>query len=192
MAPPTSDSTATAAVLGIDGFARAARALRPPPAYRIALDSGVGFRNVRRALDHPLGTRLPTWLRIVGSLGLALVGVERGGGRGDDLPGRWCFCASDEEAAPAVGHVLRTRRIWRSWSRREAARHAGVSVAAVASAERGRGDLRRLERLCDSLELELWIALPPGQTSLDALWKERALRCLQQPARYPVLPRSLR
>jgi len=186
-----SDRTARASgsvtVLSLDEAARAARSLHPPPAYRLSLDSGVEYKNVRRALAQPLGVRVPTWQRILASLGLRMVAA----GCVEDViwPGTATIVVGFDAdaaalAAPPGAVGLRAYRLAHGWSRRELARRSGVSVEALDSAENGRGDLRRLTRLCETMELRLLVVLPPGHDTLESLWRERSARCLEEPAQY--------
>jgi transcriptional regulator with XRE-family HTH domain len=167
-----------------EGLAR----LRPPPAYRLALDSGVEYNNVRRALSQPGRTRVATWCKLLRSLRLRMLAVQKdaapawcdpaGAGTGSDAPPPAPF-------DPACERALERCRRARGWSRRELARRAGVSIDTVVSLEQGRGLLGKLEQVCAALELRLVFRLPPGHVTLDALWRERAARCLEAPAQFP-------
>src|SRR5258708_18700480 len=60
-------------VMALEEFAHRMPLVQPPCAYRLSLDSGVEFNNVKHAFDQPLAVRLDTWLRLLKSLGVSLV-----------------------------------------------------------------------------------------------------------------------
>ncbi len=188
-----SRASGSVTVLTLEELSLQLRSLRPPPAYRLSLDSGVQYKNVRRAFEHPWTVRLDTWLRLLRSLEIRIVAAARA----EHLfwpheQGLLVAFGMDAAALadPAAATSLRGCRMHRGWSRRELARRAGVSVDAVASAEAGRGLVGKLARVCDCLGLRLLLALPPRYASLDELWAEHAARCLAQPEHYRRTQRS--
>lgn len=167
----------SAAALTLEQLARELALLQPPPAYRLSLDSGVGYRNVRRAVEKPLTARLATWQRLLHSLRSNLVAT----------PGNHAPQASWPLDTPArAGAGLRAARRRHGWSQRELARRAGVCVDAVIVLERGQGLLGQWQRICTTLGVQLGVALAPPHDTLAALWREQAPRCLQEPAQYPI------
>lgn len=165
---------ATAAVvLPLHELAARLPALRPPPAYRLSLDSGVGYKNVRRAFEEPMAIRIGTWQRLLRSLHIQLVVVSAAADRG---------APTIIESGPGT---LRARRLARRWSRRDLAERAGVGIDAVAAIEAGVGLAGSLARVCAALDLRLGAALPPHCRSLEQLWEERAAGCLAAPAQFP-------
>jgi len=174
-------------VLTLEELAQRMRVLQPPAAYRLSLDSGVEYKNVQRAFERPLTVRLATWLRLMRSLRIRMVAAACA----EDViwPGEQTRLVGFDKSAgalvaPACATSLRACRVGRGWSRRQLALRAGVSIDAVDSAERGRGLMGKLARVCDGLGLQLLYALPPWHASLEDLWTERAARCLSQPAQY--------
>jgi DNA-binding XRE family transcriptional regulator len=163
-------------VLGLEDLARGLRHLHPPPAYRLSVDSGVEYKNVRRALERPLAARFATWQKLLRSLGLRMVAAASA----EDViwPGtRTVVIGFGDEAAslvdPSRTTSLRAYRMAHGWSRRGLARRAGVSAESVDSVERGHGLAGRLAQVCEPLGLRLLIALPAAHGSLDSLWHER-------------------
>lgn len=188
-------ASASVTLLGLEEFARGLRSLHPPPAYRLSLDSGIEYKNVRRALERPLVLRLGTWRRLLRSLRVRMVAAACA----EDViwPGaqtRVVAFGAEADALVSPGNAvsLRQYRVARGWSRRELARRAAVSVDAVSSVECNRGTIDKLARVCAALDLRLLLALPPWHGTLQSLWEERAARCLSQPAQYPPAPRRLR
>jgi DNA-binding XRE family transcriptional regulator len=182
-------ASSSVTVLTLEELARRMQSLQPPAAYRLSLDSGLEYQNVRRAIERPLTVRLDTWLKLSRSLRIRMVAAACA----EDViwPGEQTLLVAfgtDATAlvAPASTTSLRSCRIQRGWSRRELARRAGVSVDAVGSVENGRGLMCKLVRICEAFGLQLLLALPPWHASLEALWTERAARCLQHPAQYPA------
>jgi transcriptional regulator with XRE-family HTH domain len=175
-------------VLSLDELAEGLARLQPPPAYRLSLDSGIEYKNVRRAFAQPRAARLLTWRKLLRSLDLRLIAVDPAAG------GAWAAHGSGGDtaigacslAAPIDGASLAFLRQCRGWSRREMARRAGVGVDAIGSLESGGGMVESLVRVCGALGLELLLALPPDATSLGALWEQRAGRCLDAPAQFPA------
>lgn len=173
-------------VLTLAELARHLPRLHPPAAYRLSLDSGIEYKNVRRAFVQPLAVRLGTWQRLLRSLRIRLVAAASP----EDViwPGADTRLVDLGAAAPQdAGHApgLRALRQGMGWSRRELARRAGLGLDAVASVEKGGGMTANLERVCNAYGLQLLAALPPGFASLEELWDERAGRCLAQPAQFP-------
>lgn len=176
-------------VLTLGELAACLRCAQPPAAYRLSLDSGVEYKNVRRALERPESVRRETWRKIVRSLGVHMLAATRP----EDLrtPGDRTrvvgFGAESAALVPATAATsLRACRQHRGWSGREMAARAGISIEAVRSVERGSGLVGNLLRICAALDLQLLFALPSVYPSIEALWRERAARCLEEPAQYPV------
>lgn len=174
-------------VLALEELAARMRALRPPATYRLSLDSGVEYKNVRHALQHPETVRVNTWLKLMRSLRIRTVAAARP----EDLiwPGEQTLVIAFDRAAcalvrPACTMSLRAWRVRRHWSRQQLALLARISVDAVDSLESGRGLIGNLARVCQALELQLLCALPPWHASLEDLWAEQADRCLARPAHY--------
>jgi len=158
--------------------------LQPPVAYRLSLDSGVGYKNVRRALEQPLAIRLQTWGKLLRSLHMGLALAARAG-PADGLPDTTPrgACAADITGNPAGN--LRSGRLALGWSRRELAERAGVGLDAVVSLEAGRGLAGTLSRVCAAMDLQPLLTLPPKRDSLEQLWEERSSGCLSAPAQFP-------
>ena len=171
--PPARAEILCAAVLTLDELATQLAGLQPPAAYRLSLDSGVGYKNVRRAFVAPMAIRIGTWRRLLRSLRIGLLAVAAAG-----------TCATPATEEP-TGEGLRACRLARGWSRRELAQRAGISTDAVAAIEAGAGLSGSLARVCTALGLHLVAALPPHCRSLEQLWEERAAGCLAAPAHYP-------
>jgi hypothetical protein len=173
--------------LSLDELAQGLAQLQPPPAYRLSLDSGIEYKNVRRAFAQPRAARLHTWRKLLRSLDIRLIAVDAAAGRVWAAHGCGGTAAIGpcSLAAPIDGASLEFLRQCRGWSRREMARRAGLGVDAIGSLERGGGMVESLVRVCGALGLELLLALPPDATSLGALWEQRAGRCLDAPAQFP-------
>jgi len=157
--------------------------LQPPVAYRLSLDCGVGYKNVRRALAQPMAIRLPTWVKLLRSLNMQLVVARRTG-----HPGAMAGAAPVGTCASSVMEVagtLRCRRLALGWSRRALAERAGVGLDTVVSLEAGCGRVGTLSRVCEAMDLQLNLTLPPGFDSLEQLWEERSCLCLRAPAQFP-------
>ena len=176
-------------VLTLDHLVVRLRALQPPATYRLSVDSGIEYKNVRRALERPLAIRLDTWLKLMRSLRIRTVAAARA----EDViwPGEHTLVVAFDSAAyalvaPTCATSLRACRIRRGLSRRQLALCAGVSIDAVDSVERGRGLLGNLTHVCRALRLDLLCVLPPWHTSLEDLWREQAARCLARPLHYAV------
>jgi transcriptional regulator with XRE-family HTH domain len=178
-------------VLALDDFARQMPLVQPPCAYRLSLDSGVEFNNVKHAFDQPLAVRLDTWLRLLRSLGVCLVAALRR----EDV-------ASEDHAVPRVRigvengtegprlapskqSTLQDCRRERGMSMASLAQKIGVSIDTVTSVERGRGLLRNVARVCEQYGLQLYVALPGRFKSVDELWAEHAERYLLAPSQFP-------
>lgn len=160
------------------------RRLQPPVAYRLSLDSGVGYKNVRRALEQPMAIRLQTWGKLLRSLRMGLVLAARAGpaaGMAGATPG--CAYATDITGNQAGN--LRSRRLALGWSRRALAQRAGVGLDAVVSLEAGRGLVGTLSRVCAAMDLQPLLTLPPDRVCLEQLWEERSSGCLSAPAQFP-------
>jgi transcriptional regulator with XRE-family HTH domain len=181
-------ASGSVAVLTLEELARQLPRLQPPAAYRLSLDSGVEYKNVRRAFAQPMATRLDTWRKLLHSLHLRLVAAASAEdviwpGAGTRMIGFGADAAALAGAANTLS--LRSYRQAAGWSRRELARRAGVGLDAVASLEDGRGMVGTLVRVCGALGLQLLLALPPACATLEELWAERAGGCLAEPAQYP-------
>lgn len=190
---PASDADAPApasgpcTVLTLAELAEGLVRLQPPPAYRLGLDSGVEYNNVRRALAQPGRARVATWHKLLRSLHIRMLVAEPGGG------GVWPIAGPRRagpgtEAAPGRAAGLRELRRAHGWSRRALAARAGVSVDTIAALEGGGGLLGNLDRVCGALDLRLVFALPPRHGCLASLWRERAVPCLERPAQFPPAP----
>jgi hypothetical protein len=186
-------SSASHAVIEFDDLARAVRALRPPAAYRLSLDSGVAYRNVRNAIARPQAARVQTWLRLLASLRLRLIAAPSA----EDLI--WPGTHTPVVALDGVtaGHLawraspgLRAHRQAAGRSRSALARRAGMSTDCLESLESGLGRIASLEAACQAMGLRLLVALPLPHRSLASLWAERAPALLQAPARFPCAPHS--
>ncbi len=177
------------ATLLLDDLTRRMPTLQPPFAYRLSLDSGVEFNNVRHAFAEPLAVRLDTWLRLLRSLGVALVAAA---GSDDVLsadPDRARVRMGPEgpvRLAPSRVATLFDCRRQRGWSMAELALRVGVSIDTVMSIERGRGLLRNVARVGEQYGLQLYVALPDPHESLEDLWARRADGYLLAPAQFPA------
>jgi len=177
--PPDADG-----VLTIEAFVQGMRLLQPPPAYRLSLDSGVEYKNVRRVLEQPLAARLHTWQKLLRSLRIRMLAARcvaealRSGAWESEGP------AGLAAEAPRCADALRDGRRARHWSRRELARRAGVSVDAINCIENGGGLLGTMAQLSSALDLRLYLVLPPQHPTLECLWRERAVLCLREPEQY--------
>jgi transcriptional regulator with XRE-family HTH domain len=181
-------ASGSVAVLTLGELAGRLSLLQPPAAYRLSLDSGIEYKNVRRAFEQPRAVRLDTWKKMLRSLRIRLVAAASA----EDIiwPGettRLIAFGTDAGTLAGAGHAvsLRGYRQAAGWSQRELARRAGVGLDAVISLEGGRGMAGTLERVCHAFGLQLLLALPPGHPTLEALWAERAGRCLAEPAQFP-------
>ncbi len=192
-ARPTEAFSASRVVIDFAELARAVQALRPPAAYRLSLDSGVAYRNVRNAIARPHAARVQTWLRLLASLRLRLVAAPSA----EDLtwPGTHTPVVSLDGVA--AGHLaalvspgLRAHREAAGRSRSALARLAGMSTDCLASLESGQGRIASLDAACNAMQLRLLVALPLPHRSLASLWSERAPALLQAPARFPCAPHS--
>jgi transcriptional regulator with XRE-family HTH domain len=175
-------------VLTLGELARRLPQLQPPAAYRLSLDSGIEYKNVRRAFEQPLAVRLDTWQKLLRSLRIRLVAAASA----EDViwPGastRMISFWADAGALAAAENAssLRSYRLTAGWSRRELARRAGVGLDAVASLEGGHGMAGTLAKVCHAFGLQLLLALPPVHATLEELWEDRAGRCLAEPAQFP-------
>ncbi len=174
-------------VLALEDLVARLCLLRPPATYRLSLDSGIEYKNVRRALQRPMSVRLDTWLKLMRSLRIRTVAAARA----EDViwPGEHTLVVAFDNTAcalvrPSCATSLRACRLQRGWSRRQLAQRAGVSIDAVNSVENSRGLMGKLANVCQALELHLLCALPPWHSSLEELWAEQSARCIAQPAQY--------
>jgi DNA-binding XRE family transcriptional regulator len=178
-------------VLTLEEFARQMPLVQPPCAYRLSLDSGVEFNNVKHAFEQPLAVRLDTWLRLLKSLGVSLVASPRREDVGSDDAGspRVRIGALDASygprLAPSKQSTLHECRRERALSMASLAQKIGVSIDTVTSVERGRGLLRNVSRVCEQYGLTLFVALPGRFASVDELWAEHAERYLLAPSQFP-------
>jgi transcriptional regulator with XRE-family HTH domain len=178
-------------VLALEDFARQMPLVQPPCAYRLSLDSGVEFNNVKHAFDQPLAVRLDTWLRLLKSLGVSLVAAARREDVASDDPAlpRVRIGAGDGAAGPRLSPSLQSTlqecRRERGMSMASLAQKIGVSIDTVTSVERGRGLLRNVARVCEQYGLHLFVALPGRFRSVDELWAEHAERYLLAPSQFP-------
>ena len=185
----TAHASGSVTVLTLEEFVVQLRKLRPPPAYRLSLDSGIEYKNVRLAFEQPFSTRLQTWRKLLNSLRIRMVAARCA----EDViwPGEnMLLVGFGAEAAtlvdPASTRTLRECRFHHGWSRRELAQRAAVSVDTVTSIENSRGLVCTLAQVCQALDLRLFLALPPRHDSLASVWAERAPCCLERPAHYPA------
>jgi transcriptional regulator with XRE-family HTH domain len=175
--------------LALGDLAQQMPALQPPFAYRLSLDSGVEFNNVKHAFEQPHAVRLDTWLRLLKSLGVSLVAAARAEDVGSNDPDVARVRIGPELStplSPARIASLQDCRRARGWSMAELAMRVGVSIDTVMSIERGRGLLRNIARVCEQYGLQLFVALPPPHGTLTALWAERAEQYLLAPAQFPL------
>jgi len=180
-------ASGSVAVLTLDDLVMRLRLLQPPATYRLSLDSGIEYKNVRRALERPMVVRLDTWLKLMRSLRIRTVAAARA----EDViwPGERTLIVVFDRTAwslvrPSCATSVRALRVHRGWSRRQLSERAGVSIDAVDSIESGRGLMGKLAQVCEALGLHLLCALPPWHASLEELWAEQAARCLARPAHY--------
>jgi transcriptional regulator with XRE-family HTH domain len=184
-------SAATLLVLPLEEFARQMPLVQPPCAYRLSLDSGVEFNNVKHAFEQPLAVRLDTWLRLLKSLGACLVAAPRGQDvASDDLSvPRVRIGAADQANGPPLASSLQSTlhecRRARGMSMASLAQQVGVSIDTVTSVERGRGLLRNVARVCEQFGLRLFVAMPGRFESVEQLWAEHAERYLLAPSQFP-------
>ncbi len=177
-------------ILALEEFARQMPLVQPPCAYRLSLDSGVEFNNVKHAFDQPLAVRLDTWLRLLKSLGVSLVAAVRSEDVGSDDPAVPRVLIGAEASygpplAPSRQSTLQDCRRVLGLSMATLAQRIGVSIDTVTSVERGRGLLRNVARVCDQFGLHLYVALPARFASVNALWAEHAERYLLAPSQFP-------
>jgi DNA-binding XRE family transcriptional regulator len=178
-------------VMPLQDFARRMPLVQPPCAYRLSLDSGVEFNNVKHAFDQPLAVRLDTWLRLLKSLGVCLVAAARREDVASDDPSVSRVRIGAAEAsegprlAPSKQSTLQECRRELGLSMASLAQSIGVSIDTVTSVERGRGLLRNVARVCEQYGLQLFVALPGRFASVDELWAEHADRYLLAPSQFP-------
>jgi transcriptional regulator with XRE-family HTH domain len=176
------------AVLPLERFAQLVQHLTPPFAYRLSLDSGVEFNNVKHAFDDPLGVRLGTLLRLLKSFGVSLVAArspEDVASADPSVPRVTLMQANGAVVAPAQAATLRECRQAAGMSMAALSARAGVSVDTVTAIERGQGLMRNVARMCEELGLSLYVLLPPPHQSVEALWAARAEGFLTAPAQFP-------
>jgi transcriptional regulator with XRE-family HTH domain len=179
-------------VMTLEEFVQRMPLVQPPCAYRLSLDSGVEFNNVKHAFEQPMAVRLDTWLRLLRSLGVSLVAAARSEDVWSDDPSiaRVLIGAMHDDAGP---HLVQSRRSSlqdcrrvRGLSMAALAHEIGVSIDTVTSVERGRGLLRNVARVCQQFGLSLFVALPGRFRSVDELWAARAERYLLAPSQFPL------
>jgi len=181
-----------ACVMLLEEFARRMPQVQPPCAYRLSLDSGVEFNNVKHAFEQPLAVRLDTWLRLLRSLGVSLVAATRSEDVTSDEPSvaRVLIGGSVADAGPALApsrqSSLQDCRRTRNLSMAALAEQIGVSIDTITSVERGRGLLRNVARVCEQFGLKLFVALPGRFRSVDDLWATHAERYLIAPSQFPL------
>jgi DNA-binding XRE family transcriptional regulator len=189
---PDLESFASPQVMALEEFARRMPLVQPPCAYRLSLDSGVEFNNVKHAFEQPLAVRLDTWLRLLRSLGVSLVAAARGEDVASDDPSvaRVVIGPADGDSGPRLApsreSSLQDCRRERSLSMASLAQQIGVSIDTVTSVERGRGLLRNVARVCQQYDLKLFVALPGRFRSVDELWAAHAERYLLAPSQFPL------
>jgi transcriptional regulator with XRE-family HTH domain len=200
-APPLEVAVAPAAgiphqpavfVMTLDEFVQRMPLVQPPCAYRLSLDSGVEFNNVKHAFEQPLAVRLDTWLRLLRSLGVSLVAAARREDVASDdasLPRVLIGTAPEDSGArvaPSRQASLQDCRRVRNLSMAALAHQIGVSIDTVTSVERGRGLLRNVARVCQQFGLSLFVVLPGAFRSVDELWAAHAERYLLAPSQFPL------
>jgi transcriptional regulator with XRE-family HTH domain len=178
-------------VMTLEEFVQRMPQVQPPCAYRLSLDSGVEFNNVKHAFEQPLAVRLDTWLRLLRSLGVSLVAAASSEDVGSDDPSvaRVLIGAHDDAGpllAPSKQASLQDCRRARNLSMAALAHQIGVSIDTVTSVERGRGLLRNVARVCQQFGLTLFVALPGAFQSVDELWAAHAERYLLAPSQFPL------
>jgi hypothetical protein len=187
MPAPSPQNGASAAILTLGELASALPALQPPPAYRLSLDSGVHYRNVRHALENPLRARVSTWRKLLASLHIRLLAAPRVEDviwPGEDSAVIGFDAHANALVAPTRLRTVASWRIERRHSRLGLAARAAISVDALAAVESGRGNLGTLAKVCEALGVQLLHVLPVPHDSLEKLWRERAVQCLEEPAQY--------
>lgn len=178
-------------VLALEDFAHQMPLVQPPCAYRLSLDSGVEFNNVKHAFDQPFAVRLDTWLRLLKSLGVSMVAAPSREDVASDDPNVARVRIGSPDAswgprlAPSSQATLLDCRRERALSMASLAQQIGVSIDTVTSVERGRGLLRNVARICEQYGLKLYVALPGRFASVTELWAEHAERYLIAPSQFP-------
>jgi transcriptional regulator with XRE-family HTH domain len=189
---PASAGPARLHVMTLDEFVHRMPQVQPPCAYRLSLDSGVEFNNVKHAFEQPLAVRLDTWLRLLRSLGVILVAAARGEDVASDDPSiaRVLIGSAADDSGPRLAPSrqasLQDCRRVRNLSMAALAHQIGVSIDTVTSVERGRGLLRNVARVCQQFGLSLFVALPGRFRSVDELWAAHAERYLLAPSQFPL------
>jgi transcriptional regulator with XRE-family HTH domain len=178
-------------VITLEQFVQRMPHVQPPCAYRLSLDSGVEFNNVKHAFEQPLAVRLDTWLRLLRSLGVCLVAAATSEDVASDDPSiaRVVIGTPDDCAphlAPSKQSSLQDCRRVRNLSMAALAHQIGVSIDTVTSVERGRGLLRNVARVCQQFGLSLFVAFPGRFRSVDELWAAHAERYLLAPSQFPL------
>jgi transcriptional regulator with XRE-family HTH domain len=181
-----------ATVITLEEFAQRMPLVQPPCAYRLSLDSGVEFNNVKHAFEQPMAVRLDTWLRLLRSLGVSLVAAASREDVASDDPSlaRVHIGGADADPGPRLApsrqSTLQDCRRVRGLSMASLASQIGVSIDTVTSVERGRGLLRNVARVCQQFGLNLYVALPGRFRSVDDLWAAHAERYLLAPSQFPL------
>jgi transcriptional regulator with XRE-family HTH domain len=176
----------------LEEFVQRMPLVQPPCAYRLSLDSGVEFNNVKHAFEQPMAVRLDTWLRLLRSLGVSLVAAVRSEDVGSEDPSiaRVLIGAAHDDGGPRLApsrqSSLQDCRRVRGLSMAALAHQIGVSIDTVTSVERGRGLLRNVARVCQQFGLSLFVALPGRFGSVDELWAAHAERYLLAPSQFPL------
>ncbi len=179
-------------VMPLEEFVQRMPQVQPPCAYRLSLDSGVEFNNVKHAFEQPLAVRLDTWLRLLRSLGVGLVAAARSedvASEDASVPRVLIGATQDDGGpllAPSKQSSLQDCRRARNLSMAALAHQIGVSIDTVTSVERGRGLLRNVARVCQQFGLRLFVALPGRFRSVDELWAAHAERYLLAPSQFPL------
>ena len=179
-------------VMPLEEFAHHMPLVQPPCAYRLSLDSGVEFNNVKHAFDQPLAVRLDTWLRLLKSLGVSLVAAASREDVASEDPSvaRVLIGGADADTGPRLAASkeasLQDCRHERGLSMASLAQQIGVSIDTVTSVERGRGLLRNVARVCEQYGLQLFVAWPGRFRTVDELWAAHAERYLLAPSQFPL------
>jgi transcriptional regulator with XRE-family HTH domain len=179
-------------VMTLEEFVERMPHVQPPCAYRLSLDSGVEFNNVKHAFEQPMAVRLDTWLRLLRSLGVGLVAAARREdvASDDSSVARVLIGGPQDDSGPLLGpsrqSSLQDCRRARNLSMAALAHQIGVSIDTVTSVERGRGLLRNVARVCQQFGLRLFVVLPGKFRSVDELWAAHAERYLLAPSQFPL------
>jgi len=184
-----SDATITA--FDLFEFCNQLTQVNPPCAYRLSLETGVEFPNVKAALEKPLATRLDTLAKLVKGLDAALFAVsatEELTSTNNDVPRIFLagnldlkdiFPATEVDSLTEVRTRLKVPATGM-------AKRIGVAPDTIKALERGGGLARNLDRYCSELGLRIMVVLPPPYTTVADIWTDKAAAMLATPSQYPV------